>query len=115
MSAASTPPMRRWRRRTVRLTVRWNVGDAVHEDLATTLGAGGLFIDTAEPLPRDARLLVSFAFGDSPEPIDAPARVVFVHRPAGAAGRGRPGMGIEFTDASIVSRLARLLGDRPEA
>ena len=112
--STSAPPLRRWRRRTVRLRVRWRDGETIREDFATTLGAGGLFVDTAEPPPRDTRLLVSFALGDSVEAIEAPARVVFVHEPAGAAGRGKPGMGIEFTDASVVSRLARLLGDRPE-
>ncbi len=110
--SANAPAQRRWRRRTVRITVRWDAAGDEREDLATTLGAGGLFIDTPVPLPRDARLRVRFRLAHSSEEIDAPARVVFVHRPAEGSGRGKPGMGIEFVESSVVSRLARLLGDR---
>lgn len=106
------PATRRFRRRTVRIAVRFAVHDEEREATATTLGAGGLFVQTGRPLPRGTRLAVRFHLPGSDEIFALAARVVFAQEPSGS---GSAGMGLEFTDAVAVARLAHALEALPDA
>jgi uncharacterized protein (TIGR02266 family) len=101
------PATRRFRRRTVRISVRYAVQDVERCDVATTLGAGGLFVQTARPLPRGTRLVVRFCLPGSDRVHELPGRVVFAHEPAGEGSSA--GMGIEFTDAHGIAQLAHAI------
>jgi uncharacterized protein (TIGR02266 family) len=75
-------------------------------DPATTLGAGGLFIQTERPLLERARLRVRFRLPGMERLHEIEGRVVW----ACTAAESRPhvpGMGIEFTDHAAAARLAR--------
>jgi len=101
-------PRRRHRRRTVRVLVE-HVSDAgLAADPATTLGAGGMFIETDSPLPQGAGLKLRFTLpgGDARHEIEG--RVVWRRRPSDP-GQHSPGMGIEFTDRRGATALAREL------
>jgi uncharacterized protein (TIGR02266 family) len=112
MAAASeAPSTRRFRRRTVRIAVRFAVHAEEREATATTLGAGGLFVQTDRPLPRGTRLVVRFSLPGGSEAFELTARVVFAQEP-GASGSA--GMGLEFTDAHAVARVAHALEALPE-
>jgi len=106
------PSTRRFRRRTVRIAVHYAAHAEEREATATTLGAGGLFVQVARPLPRGTRLAVRFRLQAGDEEFMLAARVVFAQEPRDGASAG---MGIEFTDAIAVARLAHALEALPDA
>jgi len=102
---------RRFRRRLLRVLVDYSAGGPTCCEYATTLGAGGLFIETEAPLDPGTSLRVRFRLpgGELLHSIDG--RVTWHHRADEArAGDLRPsGMGVEFTDARAASALAHEL------
>jgi len=105
---ASKPDRRRYRRRTVRVLVEYLSDAGLCCDTATTLGAGGLFIETDHPLPTDSAIKLAFQLPGSNVRHEIEGRVAWTRRPSGAA-IGAPGMGIEFSDRVASARLAREL------
>lgn len=100
---------RRFRRLTVRIDVSYLAlrGGQVASSIATTLGAGGLFIHTDNPLPRGEALRVRFKLPGTDREHELTAQVVWANgtdAPVPPSGRG---MGIAFRDAKAQQRLAR--------
>ena len=100
------PPSRRWRRRTVSLDVEFVSAEGRRSERATTLGGGGLFVRTADPLPEDALLRVRFRLPGSLAVHAMAARVAWVVEPRDA-GPQVAGMGIAFSDPQEIAALAR--------
>jgi uncharacterized protein (TIGR02266 family) len=101
-------PRRRYRRRTLRVLVE-HVSDAgLATDPATTLGAGGMFVETDRPLPHGAHLKLRFTLPGGEARHEIEGRVVWRRRPTDP-GQHSPGMGIEFTDRRGANELAREL------
>lgn len=107
-------PRRRFRRRTVRILVDFAAPTGVRCEYATTLGAGGAFIETDEPLPVGSPIKVRFRLTQSELAHEIEGRVAWslVPAPGGEALRA-PGMGVEFVDSTAIARLARELEDLP--
>ena len=106
-----TPPRtnkRRFRRRTVRVLVDFHGGTGIRCEYATTLGAGGLFIETETPLHEHSALKMRFRLPGSGTTHEIEGRVVWRRRPHDP-GSHSPGMGIEFTDRAATASLAREL------
>ena len=105
------PSQRRFRRRLVRVLVDFHAGGVTRCEYATTLGAGGMFIETDTPLAPGTTLRLRFRLpgGETLHAIEA--RVTWQHQEANArAGEVRPGgMGVAFTDAAAAAKLAREL------
>jgi uncharacterized protein (TIGR02266 family) len=99
---------RRYRRLTVRVLVEYESHDGLHSDPATTLGAGGIFIETDEPQAERSPLKVRFRLPGGTVLHDIEGRVVWRRRPEDP-GQHAPGMGIEFTDRGAAAKLAREL------
>jgi uncharacterized protein (TIGR02266 family) len=80
-------------------------------EYATTLGAGGLFIETDAPLAVGAVLRLRFRLPGGSALHALEGRVTWRHRPDEArAGDTRAGgMGVEFTDAAAAAKLAHEL------
>lgn len=112
--SASPASTRRWRRSTVRLVVRWDTGQQGRDDVATTLGAGGLFVATPSPPVRGTAIRLRFRLRVEDPYFETTARVVFSHTPSPGIARGSPGMGLELVDPGVVSRLAAILQTWPE-
>jgi type IV pilus assembly protein PilZ len=106
-------PRRRFRRVTVRLLVDFVAAGGVHCEYATTLGAGGLFIECEQPLAPGTRLKVRFRLPGAETLHEIEARVAW-WQPPGAHATRAPGMGVEFTDAVAIAALARALERLPE-
>ena len=102
------PPRRRYRRRTVRVLVEHLSDAGLAADPATTLGAGGMFIETDSPLPQGAHLKLRFTLPGSAALHEIEGCVVWRRRPSDP-GQHSPGMGIEFTDRRGANELAREL------
>lgn len=100
---------RRYRRRTLRVMVEYGSPTGLHCDPATTLGAGGLFIETDSPLRENTPIKLRFRLRGSENTHEIEGRVVWRTDIRGD-GSTTPGMGIEFTDRSGSQRLARELG-----
>lgn len=99
---------RRFRRRSVRLLVDYRDAAGVRCDYATTLGVGGLFIETEEPLEIGTSIKVRFRLPDSGRVHEIEARVAWHQRTEpGEMTTQAPGMGIEFLDATAAEELAR--------
>jgi uncharacterized protein (TIGR02266 family) len=104
---------RRFRRRVVRVMVEYISAAGLCRDFATTLGAGGMFIETDEPLHPGARLKLRFQLPGGSDAHDVEGFVAWARRPAhGIAGSA--GMGIEFRDRAANARIARALEDLGE-
>ncbi len=106
-------PVRRFRRRTVRIEVGYqSAEDGPVRELATTLGAGGLFIESEQPLDRNSRIKLAFALPGRNRQHEIEGRVVWVTHPAepGEAPR-TPVMGIQFQDRVAEAILALELDD----
>ena len=102
---------RRFRRRLVRVLVDFQADGPPRCEYATTLGAGGLFIETEQPLALGVLLRVRFRLPGGSLLHAIEGQVNWQHRLEDArAGELRPsGMGIAFTDAAAAARLAHEL------
>ena len=99
---------RRFRRRLVRVLVDFQADGAPRCEYATTLGAGGAFIETEQPLAPGTLLRVRFRLPGGSLLHAIESRVNWQHRLEDAhAGDLRPtGMGVAFTDAAAAAQLA---------
>lgn len=102
---------RRFRRQTVRVLVDYQAADGIRCDYATTLGAGGLFIETASPTPPDTNLTLRFRLAAGLQLHEIAGRVVWVRAGDSRTGAKSPGLGVQFTDSVGCSALARDLED----
>lgn len=112
----ATRGQRRFRRRLVRVLVDFTAGGEPRCEYATTLGAGGLFVETDAPLETGTPLRIRFRLpgGAALHAIDG--RVTWQHRSEDRrAGDERPtGMGVTFTNAAAAARLAEELDRLPD-
>ena len=112
MSAPSNiqrPKARRFRRLTVRVEVEIRSAERTCLETATTLGAGGLFVEMDDPLPRSTLLSLRFELPGSERTFEIRGRVVWSTPAGDSNSSASPGMGIEFTDRVAISALAREL------
>jgi uncharacterized protein (TIGR02266 family) len=113
MKQRSPKNSRKHRRMTVRILVDYQALGGIHCDYATTLGAGGMLLQTDLDLSRGDIVKVRFRVPGGEELFELEARVTWTH-----AGRREtdgsvraPGVGLQFTDPSATSNLARELDD----
>ena len=105
MSDSRFRSRRLFRRRTVRILVEFLSNSGPRCETATTLGAGGLFIQTDTPCRRGAVLKLRFRISDSGEHHEIEGRVIWTSD-VEVEAVGAPGMGIEFTDRNATKILA---------
>lgn len=98
-------PRRRYRRMTVRIHAVFEYAGAQREAMATTLGAGGLFVATDDPPPCASALRVRFRVPGGDRDYALAARVIWTHRPGDPGSQGH-GMGLAFTNPADVASLA---------
>lgn len=104
-SPAGGSSERRYRRVTTRVRVEFCDANGPRQETATTLGAGGLFVSTEDPLPRGTPLKVRFRIFEGGHLHDIEARVVWAKR-SSDPGAYAPGMGVEFRNPQAAARLA---------
>jgi len=108
---ARTEDTRRFRRRTVRVLVDYTSDRGVHCDYATTLGAGGLFLETEEDLPVGGSLKLRFRVPGGEALHEVEGRVVWTRVTKQGQTTAAPGVGVQFTNASAAAKLGRELED----
>ena len=82
--------------------------DGARRDYATTLGAGGLFIECDEALPPATILKLRFRLPQSQVLHELEGRVTW-RRDAHKDRSLAPGMGVQFGDSPARTKLAREL------
>jgi uncharacterized protein (TIGR02266 family) len=102
MSSASSASKRRYRRRTVRISVEYLSNTGLHCERATTLGAGGLFIETESPAAAGSLLKLRFQLSATGTHHEIEGRVIW----SNSAGNGAAGMGIEFLNRAAANAVA---------
>jgi type IV pilus assembly protein PilZ len=103
---------RRHRRITVRILVDCISEKGMSSSYATTLGAGGLFIESEEPLECGTALKLRFRLPDGDELHELEGRVVWQSKPTVATAQFQaPGFGVKFSEGPATALLSRELED----
>jgi two-component system alkaline phosphatase synthesis response regulator PhoP len=110
-----TSDARRFPRLLLALPVDYCFGDSWLSNYTSTVSAGGCFIRTVDPLPKDQRTEVKFRLPETDEEIKTGAKVVWVneydlHRKKIAL----PGMGVAFEnlDPGVQKKLDAFIKER---
>jgi uncharacterized protein (TIGR02266 family) len=106
MSGLASASKRRYRRRTVRISVEYLSDTGLHCERATTLGAGGLFIQTDSPLTAGSLLKLRFQLSEGGAHHEIEGRVVWSKSIGNTVAAGATGMGIEFLDRVAAKAVA---------
>ena len=105
MSKGADRPNRRYRRRTVRITVEYLSDTGLRCERATTLGAGGLFIETDSPVAAGSLLKLRFRLSETGAHHEIEGRVIW-SKGVWNSDSGATGMGVEFLDRAAANALA---------
>lgn len=71
-------------------------------DYSINMSTGGIFIETARPMPQDTTLFVKFMLPVSNTPITCKTKVAWTNEPGKFKTRDLPlGMGLQFLDLSL--------------
>ena len=105
MSGIADQPKRLYRRRTVRIAVEYLSDTGLRCERATTLGAGGLFIETDSPESAGSNIKLRFQLSETGAQHEIEGRVVW-SRGVGYSDAGATGMGIEFLNRTAANALA---------
>lgn len=65
-------------------------------DFCRDLGAGGVFIQTEQPLPQGSHVDLTFTIPDSKETLSAKGKVIWVQAAGAQRDEASPGMGVQF-------------------
>jgi Tfp pilus assembly protein PilZ len=112
MAERTNQDTRRHRRQTVRIMVDYVTDLGIRCDYATTLGAGGMFLESEEPLTVGMSIKARFKLPGSEVMHETEGRVVW-RRDNGRASQSvsAGGVGVKFIDSDAISILARELED----
>jgi len=94
-------PQRRYPRLTLRVEVTLEADGGERKAVATTLGAGGLYVAGELPLAKGAPLVARFRLPGERGEVRLAARVAWRSRPG-----CEPGVGLEFSDPDARAHLA---------
>ena len=113
MSKRTPKNTRKHRRLTVRILVDYQARGGIYCDYATTLGAGGMFLETDLVMNRGELVKVRFRVpgGETLHELEAGVSWYHAAKPQPNGEVRTPGVGLRFTDLSKTSLLARELED----
>lgn len=85
-----------------RLQVRFGSGGAVLTDYSVNISTGGIFLETATPLPQGTALQLEFTLPPRTTPIRCQGRVAWVNHPNFPSKPGLPpGIGVQMLDLTL--------------
>ena len=111
MAERSEQDTRRYRRQTLRIMVDYVWKGRVCCDYATTLGAGGMFLETEEKLAPGDVVKAPFRLPRGEALHEIEGKVVWCRETVDPRRASTGGAGIKFADPQAVARLARDLED----
>ncbi|MCH7600903.1 MAG: PilZ domain-containing protein [Myxococcales bacterium] len=103
---------RRFRRQGLRILVDYSCDGGLHCDYATSISAGGLFIETESALPLESCIKLRFRLTNGEMLHEIEGRVCWCNDNTDTnAAQQAPGFGIAFTNGEGTVLLARELED----
>lgn len=104
---------RKFRRMTVRILVDYQALGKIHCDYATTLGAGGMFLQTELDLQTGDMVKVRFRVPGAELLHEFESKVTWAQTQPSQPNSPThvPGVGLQFKDPSAIAALARELED----
>lgn len=102
---------RRYRRQTLRIMVDYVWNGSVCCDYATTLGAGGMFLETEEALSPGDLIKARFKLPNGETLHEVEGKVVWCRESVDRQRASTGGAGVKFTQQEAINRLARELED----
>ena len=113
MSQRTPKNTRKHRRATVRILVDYQAQGGIHCDYATTLGTGGMFLQTDLVMARGDVVKVRFRIPGGELLHELEAHVTWHHAAKHEPNENlrTPGVGLQFSDPSATAELARELED----
>lgn len=111
MSARTHDDTRRFRRQGLRVLVDYSCDGGVHCDYATSISAGGLFIETESMLPADGSVKLRFRLSTDRDLHEIEGRVCWHNDNTVEGPQQAPGFGIAFTSGAATEALSRELED----
>ena len=90
----------------VRIRIEYRAADQFFTDYIQNLSLGGIFVETAEPLPVNTVLKVQFSLPSMRKPIVADGIVVHASQVGRKRDLAAGGMGIRFSDLDQRSKQA---------
>jgi Tfp pilus assembly protein PilZ len=112
MTLPTTNDTRRFRRIAVRILIDYVSDKNMCCDYATTMGAGGLFVETDDPPEIGHTLKMRFHLPNGEELHEIEGRVVWQSKLTSKDGQiHAPGFGVKFSEGPATAKLARELED----
>ncbi len=108
MPNPSTDNHRRFRRQGLRILVDYQSENGLQCDYATSISAGGLFVETECPLPLESSVKFRFRLPEGEVLHEIEGRVCWRND---QGGDGAPGFGVAFTSGQGTELLGRELED----
>jgi len=99
---------RRFRRQGLRILVDYHGEDGLRCDYATSISAGGLFVETECPLPLESHVKLRFRLPEGESLHEIEGRVCWRND---RGGDGAPGFGVAFIGGKGTESLGRELED----
>lgn len=112
MARRTPDDTRRFRRQGLRILVDYSCDGGLHCDYATSISAGGLFIETESVLPLESCIKLRFRLPEGEMLHEIEGRVCWRNDNSDAdSPRQAPGFGIAFTSGEGTVSLSRELED----
>jgi uncharacterized protein (TIGR02266 family) len=102
--AKSSSERRQARRVPVQIQIQYKTVEGFFQDYIRNLSLGGIFIETAKPLPMNTKLRVEFCLPEMTDPITADGVVVHTLRVGENKNPSVSGMGIRFSELEPSSK-----------
>lgn len=109
-----TPPdgrsSRRYERTSGRIPVDYVVDGHPHSDYVISLSAGGVFVESKDPLSPGTRIRLQFRLPDREEPFEVDGKVSWTNASDNPSDPQKPpGMGIQFDAPLDIMKLVALI------
>jgi Tfp pilus assembly protein PilZ len=111
MAARTHDDTRRFRRQGLRVLVDYSCDGGVHCDYATSISAGGLFIETESILPLQSTVKLRFRLPNGGTLHEIEGRVCWANDLSKDGPQQAPGFGIAFASSEASVALGRELED----
>lgn len=102
---------RRFRRQGLRVLVDYSCDGGVHCDYATSISAGGLFIETESMLPLESTVKLRFRLPNGGTLHEIEGRVCWANDTSIEGAQQAPGFGIAFASGESSAALGREMED----
>ncbi len=111
MTRTTPDDTRRFRRQGLRILVDYHCEGGLHCDYATSLSAGGLFIETESALPVGSNVKLRFRLPQGDALHELEGRICWCNDNSEGEASQAPGFGVEFTSGENANVLMRELED----